>query len=330
METTEKQKKVFSAIQPTGTPHIGNYVGALKNWVAMQDEFDCLYAIADLHSITVEIEAASLRKNVYEMAALLLAMGIREGALFVQSQVPAHAELTWILNCHTYVGEAKRMTQFKDKSAKHAQNVNMGLFDYPVLMAADILLYQADFVPVGQDQKQHLELSRNLAERFNNKFSPTFKVPEPYIPKVGARIMSLSDPDAKMSKSDTNENSYILALDDADTVVRKFKRAVTDSNNVIKYSPEAKGVSNLLSIYSVFSGKTIPALEAEYEGKGYGDFKRDAGECVAEALRPLREEYKRISADKAYVAEALEKGRARADYEARKTLSKVYKKVGLR
>ena len=329
---TNSKEIVFSAIQPSGKMTLGNYLGAVKNWAALQDGYDCVYSIADLHAITVSIEPAVLRANTLEMAAQLLAFGINpeKSALFVQSHVPAHAELAWVLNCHTYLGEAKRMTQFKDKSKKHPENINMGLFGYPVLQAADILLYQAKYVPVGRDQKQHLELSRDLAIRFNNKYSPTFTVPEALTPKAAGKIMSLADPSAKMSKSDPNENAYILLLDEPETIMRKFKRAVTDSGSEIKHSPEKKGVTNLLNIYSAVTGKSAAAAEKQFENcNGYGEFKTAVADAVIEFLRPCQAEFKKLTADKAYLTGILEKGRDKAAYLARKTLSKVYRKMGL-
>ncbi len=330
-ETIQTKKTVFSAIQPSGKMTLGNYLGAVKNWALLQDEYECIYSIADLHAVTIDIEPAVLRGNTLEMAAQLLAFGIdpERSTLFVQSQVPAHAELTWILNCHTYLGEAKRMTQFKDKSKRHPENVNVGLFDYPILQAADILLYQAHFVPVGKDQKQHLELSRDLALRFNNKYSPTFVVPEVLTPKAGGKVMSLSEPAAKMSKSDPNENAYILLLDEPAAVMRKFKRAVTDSGSSITAAPDKPGVTNLLTIYSAISGKTVAAAEKEFAGlQGYGEFKAAVADAVIEFLRPRQLEYKKLMNDKAYLTEILSRGREKAAYAARKTLSKVYRKMG--
>lgn len=326
------KKVILSGIQPSGILTIGNYLGAIRNWKPMQDEFNCIFMLADLHTLTVKQEPAKLRANTYELTALYLACGLDpvKSILFLQSHVPAHAELTWILNTMTYPGELQRMTQFKDKSLSHADNINMGLMDYPVLMASDILLYQADVVPVGADQKQHLEITRDLAIRFNNRYSETFKVPEPYISKLGAKIMSLQEPTKKMSKSDENVNGFISMNDDRDTVIRKFKRAVTDSETLIKYDPENKaGISNLLTIYSLFSGKSIADAEKEFDGKGYGDFKIAVGETVADALMPIQAEKERILKDKGYIDGLLFEGSQKAEYLARKTLSKVYKKVGL-
>ncbi|MBO7736778.1 MAG: tryptophan--tRNA ligase, partial [Clostridia bacterium] len=310
---------------------IGNYLGAIKNWVALQEEYECFYAMADMHSITVRQNPATLRQKTLELAALYIACGVNpeKCTLYVQSTVPCHAELTWVLNTFTYVGEMERMTQFKDKSSKHADNINMGLMDYPVLMAADILLYQADVVPVGVDQKQHLEITRDIANRFNNIYSPTFKVPEPIIMKVGAKINSLQEPEKKMSKSDANVNASVFLSDDRDAVMRKFKRAVTDSQTSVRFDPTEKpGVSNLLTIYSVFSGKTIEEAERDFEGKGYGDFKLAVGEVVADALAPIQAEQKRLLADKGYLNEVLTAGASQAYRAARKTLAKVYRKVG--
>lgn len=329
--STEKQK-LFSAVQPSGTVTIGNYIGAIRNFPKLQDEYDCIYAVADLHAITVKQDAAVLRRNTLELMALFLACGIdpQKCVLFVQSHVPAHCELTWVLNTITYPGELSRMTQFKDKSARHADNVNMGLMDYPVLMASDILLYQAALVPVGADQKQHLELTRDLAIRFNNRYGQTFTVPEGYILKdSGAKITSLADPAKKMSKSDENANAYVTMSDDRDTIVRKFKRAVTDSGSDIRYAPAEKpGVSNLLTIYHAFTGKSIADAEREFAGKGYGDFKIAVGETVADALAPIQAEKARLLADKAYINGVMKQGAESAYRIARRTLSKVYRKVG--
>ncbi len=327
----EEKRKLFSAVQPSGAVTIGNYIGAIKNFVALQDEFDCIYAVADLHAITVRQEPAALRKNTLELMALFIACGIdpEKCVLFVQSHVPAHCELTWVLNTIAYPGELSRMTQFKDKSAKHAENVNMGLMDYPVLMASDILLYQAAAVPVGADQKQHLELTRDLAIRFNNRYSDTFTVPEPYIMKgSGAKIMSLADPSRKMSKSDDNPNGFITMSDDRDTVIRKCKRAVTDSGNEVRLSEDKPGVSNLIAIYGAFTGKSAQETEKQFEGKGYGDFKLAVGEAVADALAPIQAEKARLLKDKGYLNEVMKRGEETASRIARKTLSKVYRKVG--
>ena len=327
-----ERKVMFSAVQPSGIPTIGNYVGAIKNWVQFQDEYDCIYSLADLHTLTVKQVPAELRARSYELLALYLACGLdpEKSILFAQSHVPQHAELTWVLNTMTYPGELARMTQFKDKSAHHAENINMGLMDYPVLMASDILLYGAHYVPIGADQKQHLEITRDLAIRFNNRYSPTFVVPEPLIPKMGARVMSLQDPTKKMSKSDENVNAFISMTDKPEDIIRKFKRAVTDSDMCVKYDVENKpGVSNLLTIYSIFTGKTVEEAEREFEGKGYGEFKQAVGEAVVEVLRPINEKKEALLKDKAYLNKVLLDGKQKAEYLARKMLSKVYKKIGL-
>lgn len=331
MEGGNEQKILFSAVQPSGAVTIGNYIGAIKNWVALQDEYRCFYAVADLHAITVRQEPSALRHNTLELLALFIACGVdpEKCVLFVQSHVPAHCELTWALNTITYPGELSRMTQFKDKSARHAENVNMGLMDYPVLMAADILLYQSALVPVGADQKQHLELSRDLALRFNNRYGQTFTVPEPYILKEnGAKIMSLAEPTKKMSKSDDNVNAFVTMTDDKDAVIRKFKRAVTDSDSEIRFAEDKPGVSNLLTIYSVFSGKSVKEAEAEFSGKGYGDFKIAVGETVADALAPIQKKRAELLADKAYLESVMKSGAGSAFKAARRTLSKVYRKIG--
>ena len=327
----EDKKILFSAIQTSGILTIGNYLGALRNFKKLQDDYNGVFALADLHTLTVKQEASVLRANSYELAALYLACGIdsEKSVLFAQSHVSAHTELAWVLNTICYPGELSRMTQFKDKSLKHEDNINMGLMDYPVLMASDILLYQTELVPIGADQKQHLELSRDLAIRFNNRFGETFKIPEPYISKQTARVMSLAEPERKMSKSDANLNAFISMNDDPDTIIRKFKRAVTDSDNKIVYSPEKPGISNLLSIYSAFTGKTTEQAEAEFEGKGYGDFKLRVGEAVASVIEPIRQEKNRILTDKSYIDNVLKNGAEKAERLAYRTLSKVYKKLGL-
>ena len=325
-----ENKVLYSAIQPSGNLTIGNYAGAIRNWLKLQNEYECFFAMADMHAITVRHEPALLRRRTLELVSLYLACGIdpEKCTLYVQSQVPQHAELCWVLNSIAYVGEMERMTQFKDKSRKHADNINMGLMDYPVLMAADILLYQTELVPVGADQKQHLEIARDLAIRFNNRYGETFRVPEPYIMTQGAKICSLQEPDKKMSKSDENVNASVYLSDDRDTIIRKFKRAVTDSGNEIRASEEKKGVTNLLSIYATFKGCTVEEAEKEFAGKGYGDFKLAVGEVVADALGPVQAEQKRLLADKAYVSDVLKAGQERAFKAARKTLSKVYRKIG--
>lgn len=330
-QTTQERKKViFSAIQPSGTITLGNYLGALKNWVNLQNEFNCIFALADLHTITVRQEPAKFRANTYEAYALLLACGIdvEKSPFFIQSHVPTHAQLAWVLNCYTQFGELSRMTQFKDKSAKHADNVNAGLFTYPSLMAADILLYQADLVPVGADQKQHLELTRNIAERFNGVYGNVFKVPGPYIPKVGARVMSLQDPTRKMSKSDENANSYVAVLDKPEVIMKKFKRAITDSEAKVRYAEGKDGINNLMGIYSSVTGKTMEEIEHEFDGKGYGDFKTAVGEAVVEHLRPIQERFNLYINDKAYLKECYEKGAEFAMKLSQRTLDKAMKKIG--
>ena len=328
MEQTKK--RILSGIQPTGTFTLGNYVGAVRNWDLLQKDYDCIYMVANMHAITVRQNPADLRRQTREAAAMLLACGIdpARSVLFVQSHVPAHAELSWVIGCNCPFGDLTRMHQFKEKSAKHPEDINAGLFTYPVLMAADILIYRADLVPVGVDQKQHLELARNIAQRFNGVYGDTFVLPDGYISKTGAKIMSLQEPEKKMSKSDTNVNSFVLMLDDPDTIVRKFKRAVTDSDGRVCASPEKPGVTNLMSIYSVFTGKDFAAVEAEFEGKGYGDFKLAVAGSVVDTFRPIQEEYRRILADKAYLDSVLKEGAERAARIANRTLEKVYKKVG--
>lgn len=327
-----ENKIVYSAVQPTGCITLGNYIGAINNWLKLQDEYKSIFAIADLHALTVRQVPAEYRQRAVSFFAQYLACGIdpEKSIIYFQSHVPQHAELTWILNCFTYIGEASRMTQFKDKSAKHADNINMGLLDYPVLMAADILLYQTDYVPVGIDQKQHLELSRDLAVRFNNLYSPTFTVPEGYIPKQGAKVFSLQDPTKKMSKSDPDVNATVSLIDSPDAIMRKFKRAVTDCDGFIAYDEKNKpGVSNLLTILEAVTGKSVENWVNELEGKGYAELKRITGEAVVEKLRPIQERYNQIIGDKVYIMEVAQKGALEAQKIARRTLSKVYKKVGL-
>ena len=330
MEQATQKKRVLSCIQPSGMLTLGNYLGALKNWLAMQDEFDCTYAVADLHAITVRQDPAKLRAQIYSTCALLLALGLdpQKSTLFVQSHVAEHTALSWLLSCNRQFGEMSRMTQFKDKSAKHADNVNVGLFSYPVLMAADILLYHPDFVPVGADQKQHLEIARDIATRFNHIYGDVFTIPEPYIPKTGARVMSLQDPTKKMSKSDENLNSWVAILDDRDTIIRKFKRAVTDSEACVRLSEDKPGVSNLINIYSAVTGKTVAEIEREFEGKGYGDFKLAVGETVADELAPIKARYEDIIKDKDELVRIFREGDERAERVARKTYFKAMKKVG--
>ena len=325
------KKVVFSGVQPSGNLTIGNYLGAIKNFPIYSEQYKCFYCVVDQHAITVRQVPAELRRRTYETLALYIACGLdpEKNTLYVQSHVPAHTEMAWMLNCFTMFGELSRMTQFKDKSQKHADNINAGLFTYPVLMAADILLYQTNVVPIGHDQKQHLELARDIVDRFNQLYPDTFTMPEPIIAKSGARIMSLAEPTQKMSKSDENENAVVRILDAPDAIMRKFKRAVTDSDSEIRFDPENKpGVSNLLTIYSCFSGKSIEEAEREFDGKGYGDFKTAVGQACCDKLIPVQEEYKRILADKAYLEEVMKKGADEASYYARKTLSKVRRKLG--
>ena len=330
-EKTVQKKVMLSGIQPSGDLHLGNYLGAIRNWVARADEFDNYYFMADMHTITVRQNPADLRRRTQEQLAQYIACGLdpKKNTMFIQSHVPEHAQLGWVLNCYTMFGELSRMTQFKDKSSKHADNINGGLFTYPALMAADILLYQPDYVPVGEDQKQHCELTRDVAIRFNNLYGDVFKVPEPYIQKVGARIMSLNDPTSKMSKSDPN--GCVFLMENPDDIRRKFKRAITDSDteNCVHYDPERKpGVANLMGIYAAVTGKSYAEIEAEFAGMGYGAFKPAVGDAVVETLSPIQAEAKRILADKAYLQEVYRDGAERAGAVARKTLRKVYKKIG--
>ncbi|MBR0327819.1 MAG: tryptophan--tRNA ligase [Clostridia bacterium] len=330
VNTEVKKKIVYSGVQPSGNLTIGNYLGAIKNFSAFSDEHECYYCVVDLHSVTVHQVPAELRRRTYETLAVYMACGLdpQKNTLYVQSHVHEHAELGWLLGCNTMFGELSRMTQFKDKSRKHAENINAGLFTYPVLMAADILLYQTDIVPIGSDQKQHLELARDIATRFNTTYSETFKVPEPYMAKSGARIMSLAEPTQKMSKSDTNQNAVVYILDSKDDIIRKFRRAVTDSGSEIVMGEGKDGINNLITIYGVLSGKTTAEVEAEFAGKGYGDFKTAVGELCADVLRPVQEEYARLIADKKYLEEVMKMGADRASYAARRTLSKVKRKMG--
>lgn len=329
METNAK-KTIFSGVQPSGNLTIGNYLGAIKNWATLQDDYNCIYCVVDMHAITVRQVPSELRKRTYETLAIYMAAGLdpEKNTLFVQSHVPGHAVLAWDLGCYTMFGELSRMTQFKDKSAKHADNINAGLFTYPVLMAADILLYKADLVPVGQDQKQHLELARDIAIRFNNSYSDTFTVPEGYIPKTGMKIMSLADPTKKMSKSDENPNASVGILDSRDDIIRKFKRAVTDSDTSVRYAEGKDGINNLMSIYSCFTGKSYDEIEHEFEGKGYGDFKLAVGETVADALAPIHSRFDAYMQDKKYLEDVMKNGAERAQYIANRTISKVHKKIG--
>ena len=324
------KKVVFSGVQPSGNLTIGNYLGAIKNFSLFPDDMLRMYCVVDLHAITVRQVPAELRRRTYETLALYIACGLdpQKNTLFVQSHVPAHAELAWMLNCYTMFGELSRMTQFKDKSAHHADNINAGLFTYPALMAADILLYQTDIVPVGIDQKQHLELARDIANRFNGVYGDTFVVPEPYIPQTGMKICSLADPTSKMSKSDPNEFAVVRILDTPDAILRKFKRAVTDSDTRVYYGEGKDGLNNLMTIYAAFTGKTMEEIEREFEGKGYGDFKVAVAEACIEGLRPVQEEFARLMQDKAYLEEVMRNGAQAASYYARKTLSKVKRKLG--
>ncbi len=326
----QNKKTILSAVQPSGILTIGNYLGAIRNWNLLQEEYNCYFCVADLHAITVRQVPAELRKRTYEAFAVYMACGLdpERNTLFVQSHVPCHAELAWVLNCYTMFGELSRMTQFKDKSARHSENINAGLFTYPALMAADILLYGADYVPVGQDQLQHIELARDVANRFNNLYSDTFVIPEGLLPKAGAKVMSLAEPTKKMSKSDENANAIVYILDDRDTIIRKFKRAVTDSDSEIRFAPEKPGVSNLMTIYSCFTGKTMEEIEREFAGVGYGDFKLAVGEVTADALAPVQARFHELLADKAILEAQMKKGAEEASWYARRTLSKVQKKLG--
>lgn len=329
----EDKKIIFSGVQPSGNVTLGNYLGAIKNWVDLQEDYNCIYAMMDLHSITVRQNPQELKKKTLDLLALYIACGIdpEKNILFVQSHNHCHAELSWVLNCYTYMGELQRMTQFKDKSKKHADNINAGLFTYPVLMASDILLYQTDLVPVGKDQMQHIEICRDIAERFNGIYGDVFKIPEGFIPKAGAKVMSLQEPTKKMSKSDENPKAYISMLDDLNVIAKKIKSAVTDSEGVIEYreGDETKaGINNLITILSAVTGRSIESIVSDYEGKGYGDFKGDVAEAVVECIRPIRAEFDRISQDKKYLAGIYEEGAMKSTRLAERTLKKVYKKVG--
>ena len=331
MENSIQKKRILSGIQPSGNLTLGSYLGAIKNWAGLVDEYDCYYMMADMHTITVRQVPAELRRNTITQLAAYIASGLdpEKNVLFVQSHVPAHAQLGWVLDCYTMFGELSRMTQFKDKSAKNADNINAGLFTYPALMAGDILLYQTDLVPVGGDQKQHVEICRDIANRFNGIYGETFKIPEPYIPQVGSRVMSLTSPENKMSKSDKDPNGCVYMLEKPEDIMRKFKKAVTDSDACVHYDPLTKpGVSNLMQIYAAATNKSFETIEAEFSGRGYGDFKTAVGESVVEMLRPIREETERLLADKAYLEEVCRAGAEKASYVANRTLSKVYKKVG--
>ena len=325
------KKVLFSGMQATGNLTLGNYLGALKNWVNLCDEYECFYGVMDLHSLTVRQNPTEFRQNARKLYALYVAAGLdpEKNCIYYQSHVPAHAQLGWVLDCFTCMGELNRMTQFKDKAAKHADNINAGLYTYPVLMAADILLYQADVVPVGIDQKQHLEITRDIAERFNNLYGEVFTVPEAYFGKNSAKVMSLQEPTRKMSKSDENVNATIMLLDDKDTIIRKFKRAVTDSEAEVRYGEDKPGISNLMDIYGCVTGKTNDEITAEFAGKGYGDFKLAVGEAVADELAPLQKRYEELLKDKAYIENCIKENDAKAAYFANKTLRKVHKKIGL-
>ena len=327
----ERRPVIFSGIQPSGELTLGSYIGAIKNWVELANDYDCYYCIVDMHAITVRQVPADLRRRTVEQLPQYIACGLdpQKNTIFIQSHVPAHAELAWILNCYTMFGELGRMTQFKDKSAKNAENINAGLFDYPVLMAADILLYQADLVPVGDDQRQHVELTRDIAERFNGVYGDVFRIPQTFNPKVGARIMSLTSPENKMSKSDKDPGGCIYIMQKPEDIMRSFKRAVTDSETCVRYDPvNKKGISNLMQIYSVATGKSFETIESEFTGRGYGEFKPAVGEAVVEMLRPIREEATRLMADKAYLESVYREGAERAAHTAARTLRKVQKKVG--
>jgi len=331
MSDAPQKQTIFSGMQPSGFPSLGNYIGAIRNWNELQDIYNCLYCIVDMHAITVRQDPAQLRKNARDLLTLYIATGLdpEKNIIYIQSHVPAHAELGWILNCYTYMGELSRMTQFKEKSARHAENINAGLFTYPVLMAADILLYQTDLVPVGDDQRQHIELCRDVAQRFNGVYGDVFKIPEPYIRKVGARIMSLQEPEKKMSKSETeNMNNVVFLLDSPDVIMGKFKRAVTDSGAEVRAAADKPGITNLLTIYGVLTGKTVEEAEKDFIGKGYGDFKRAVGETVIDALRPVQERFAALAKDKAYIDSVIKTNAEKANHLAARTIQKVKKKVG--
>lgn len=326
----EKKKVIFSGIQPSGELTLGNYLGAIKNWVKLQDEYDCYFCVVDLHAITVRQEPKNLRERTLKVLSIYIAAGIdpEKNTLFIQSHVPAHSEAAWLLNCNTYMGELGRMTQFKDKSQRYGESIAAGLFNYPVLMAADILLYQTDLVPVGVDQKQHLELARDLAQRFNNSYSDTFLVPEPYIPKNGAKIMDLQDPTKKMSKSEENPNSYILIMDPPEVIRKKISRAVTDSIGEVRFSDEQPGVKNLMTILSTITGESIEDIESKYKGQGYAQFKKDVAEAIVQELEPLQKRVNELMADKSSLEAIYKRGAERANYVANKTLRKMQKKIG--
>lgn len=326
----ERKKVIFSGIKPSGDLTLGNYIGAIKNWVKLQEEYDCLYCVVDLHAITVKQEPKDLRQRTLEVLAIYIAAGIdpEKNTLFIQSHVPAHSEGAWLLNCYTYMGELGRMTQFKDKSQKYGDSISAGLFNYPVLMAADILLYNADLVPVGKDQKQHIELARDIASRFNNLYSPTFTIPEPYIASTGQKIMDLQDPTKKMSKSEENANGYILIMDPPEVIRKKVSRAVTDSIGEVRYSDEQPGVKNLMNILISLTGANVEELEAKYAGKGYADFKKDVAEAIIAELEPIQKKIGEILSDKNYLESVYKAGAEKAQYMAMKTLRKMQKKIG--
>ena len=327
---TERRKRSLSLIQPTSVPTLGNYLGSLKGWPSFQEEFDTIYGVADLHSITVRQDPQMLRRQTNELYAMLLALGLdaENGIVFIQSHVPTHAQLAWLLNCYTQFGELSRMTQFKDKSAQHSDNINAGLFTYPCLMAADILLYNADVVPVGADQKQHLEITRDIAQRFNGIYGNVFTVPDAYIPKNGARVMSLQDPTKKMSKSDPNPKGTVYLTDTPEAIMKKFKSAVTDSEMCVRYAEGKDGINNLMTVYSAVTSKSFEEIEREFQGRGYGDFKKAVGEAVVAELAPVQEKYNRLIADKAYIKECQQKGAERALRISQRTLDKAMKKIG--
>jgi tryptophanyl-tRNA synthetase len=326
----EKKKVIFSGIQPSGELTLGNYLGAIKNWVKLQDEYDCFFCVVDLHAITVRQEPKNLRQRTLEVLAIYIAAGIEpeKNTLFIQSHVPAHSEASWLLNCYTYTGELGRMTQFKDKSQKLGESIGAGLFTYPVLMAADILLYQTDLVPVGSDQKQHLELARDIAQRFNSNYSETFVIPDPYIAQKGARIMDLQEPLKKMSKSGDNPNGYILIMDTPEVIRKKISRAVTDSIGEVKFTDEQPGVKNLMTILGTITGQSTEDIEAKYEGQGYAQFKKDVAEAIVSELEPIQKKVKEILSDKSYLENIYKKGAEKASYIANKTLRKMQKKIG--
>lgn len=332
-QTEQKKKVIFSGIQPSGNLTLGNYLGALKNWVKLQDEYDCYYCVVDLHAITVKQQPKDLRRRTLEILAIYIAAGIDpdKNTLFIQSHVSAHSEAAWLLNCSTYVGELLRMTQYKSKSQKYgnSDSVGAGLLNYPILMAADILLYQADLVPVGLDQKQHMELTRTIADRFNNAYSPTFKKPDPYIPKEGSKIMDLQNPEKKMSKSSDNPNSFILLMDPPEVIRKKISRAVTDSLGIVKYNDDQPGVKNLMTILNALTGEKFEDMEKRYEGKGYADFKSDVADAIVNELEPIQKKVKELLDDKTYLESIYKKGDEKARYTANKTLRKMQKKIGL-